>query len=65
MVPKTIDRWQSRPFGERSDPFSLLEEHSVDLHDDCLNARREYRIVYRFAPCDSDESAACECFAGG
>jgi RNase P subunit RPR2 len=38
MVPEAIDSWQSRPCGKCSDPFSLVEEHSVDLHDDCLNA---------------------------
>ena len=37
VVAEAIDSGQPRCRGKRRNPLFLVKEHSVDLHDDCLN----------------------------
>lgn len=39
MIAEAIDGRQSRRSNERRNPISLLEKHSIDEHDDCLDPR--------------------------
>jgi hypothetical protein len=38
MIAEAIDSWQSRRRSECGDPISLAEKHSIDEHDDGLDA---------------------------